>query len=303
MTASTKKMKKNAYARRESLSYMMLMGPSFTIMLALTFVPVLISMWQSLWQMNYAMPDKNKFVWFDNYARMFFRDLNFWEIMGNTFVQVFFTVFFQVVIGIILALLFSREVRGMGTARSLLMIPMMVTPVVVGVIWRYMLNPTFGIVNYLLSLFGIGVIDWLGTPTMAMFSIIMSDIWLSTPFVTVIIIAGISSLPKDTFEAAAVDGANAVKTFWHVTLPQLAPVIWVSVMFRLIDAFKRFDSIMIMTAGGPGYSTETLNLYAYMTGFTYFDVGYSSALATFLFLIICAISAFTITKVQNSGNL
>lgn len=289
--------------RRDMLSYLLLMGPPFAIMLLLTFVPIFYSLWMSLWQNNMAMPGTEKFVGLGNYIKMLTDDPNFWIIMRNTFVQVFSTVSLQVVLGLLLALLLSREVKGMGIARSLVMIPMMATPVVIGVIWRFMVNPEFGIINYLLSVLGLRGPDWLGSPGLAMTTIVLSDVWLSTPFVTIIIIAGIISLPKDSFEAAQVDGASASQTFWKVTLPQLMPVIWVAVMFRLIDAFKRFDSIYIMTAGGPGNSTETLNLYAYNMAFSYLDTGYASALAMFLFLIIGVLSIVTTTKVQKNGNI
>ena len=248
------------------------------------------------------MPGSEKFIGLGNFRYMVTQDPYFWTIMRNTAVQVFGTVSLQVVIGLFLALLFSRANRGMNIARSLLMLPMMATPVVIGVIWRFMVNPDFGIVNYILSLLRIPGPDWLGKPGLAMATIIAADVWLSTPFVTIIIIAGISSLPREPFEAATVDGASAWQSFVYVTLPLLSPVIWVAVMFRLIDAFKRFDSIYIMTAGGPGNSTETLNLYAYNNAFTNLDTGYGSALAMFLFFIIAVISVFTIHRVQRGGD-
>jgi multiple sugar transport system permease protein len=257
---------------------------------------------QSTWRLNLAMPGSERFVGLGNYVDMLTKDPNFWTIMKNTLVQVFGTVSLQVVGGLALALLFAREMRGNRIARSLLMVPMMATPVVIGVIWRFMVNPDFGIINYLLSVLGIAGPDWLGKPALAMATIIAADVWLSTPFVTIIIIAGITSLPKEPFEAAKLDGASAFQSFIYITFPLLSPVIWVAVMFRLIDAFKRFDSIYIMTAGGPGNSTETLNLYAYNRAFSYLDTGYASALAMFLFIIIAILSVFTIRKVRQSGN-
>jgi multiple sugar transport system permease protein len=294
--------KHSAYFKRDLISYLLLIGPPFVIIFVLTFLPVVDSIWMSLWHMNLAMPDANKFIGLGNYIKMFTIDPNFWVIMRNTVVQVFSTVILQVVIGLLLAILFSREVRGMNVARALLIVPMMVTPVVVGVIWRMALNPDYGVINYLLSLLHVAGPDWLSSPSLAMVSIVLTDVWLSTPFVTIIIIAGISSLPRDPFEAAKVDGANAFQSFFYITLPLLKPVIWVAVMFRLIDSFKRFDSIFIMTGGGPGIATETLNLYAYNTAFFYMDTGYASALASFLFIIIAVVSIFTISKVQRGGD-
>ena len=297
-----KSLKRGSFYRRDRMYFLILIGPPFLIIFLLTIVPFSYSMFLSTWKMNFAMPGADKFIWLGNFRYMLTHDPYFWTIMRNTAVQVFGTVSLQVVIGLFLALLFSRATRGMNIARSLLMLPMMATPVVIGVIWRFMVNPDFGIVNYVLSLLKIPGPDWLGKPGLAMTTIIAADVWLSTPFVTIIIIAGISSLPREPFEAATVDGASAWQSFVYVTLPLLAPVIWVAVMFRLIDAFKRFDSIYIMTAGGPGNSTETLNLYAYNNAFTNLDTGYGSALAMSLFMVIAVISVFTIRRVQHGGD-
>jgi multiple sugar transport system permease protein len=297
------KKKRSSYYVQDRIHFLILIGPSFLVIFLLTVIPFAYSLFLSTWELNLAMPGSERFVGAGNYAKMLTQDPNFWIIMRNTAIQVFGTVSLQVVIGLFLALLFSRDTIGMKTARSLLMVPMMATPVVIGVIWRFMVNPDFGIVNYLLSLLGIPGPDWLGRPVLAMATIIASDVWLSTPFVTIIIIAGISSLSREPFEAAKVDGATAFKSFIYITLPLLSPVIWVAVMFRLIDAFKRFDSIYIMTAGGPGNSTETLNLFAYNNAFNYLDTGYASALAMFLFFIIAVLSVFTIQKVQHGGNV
>jgi multiple sugar transport system permease protein len=293
--------KRSSHYLQDRTYFLFLIGPPFLIIFLLTVVPLAYCLGQSMWKLNLAMPGSERFVGLGNYVYMLTEDPNFWTIMKNTAIQVFCTVSLQVVVGLMLALLFAREVRGNRMARSLLMLPMMMTPVVIGVIWRFMVNPDFGIINYILSLFNIPGPDWLGKPGLAMATIIAADVWLSTPFVTVIIIAGITSLSREPFEAARVDGATSLQSFFYITLPLLSPVIWVAVMFRLIDAFKRFDSIYIMTAGGPGNSTETLNLYAYNNAFSYLDTGYASALAMFLFMIIATLSVFTIRKVRMGG--
>jgi multiple sugar transport system permease protein len=292
-----------SFYKRDRMYFLLLIGPPFLVIFVLTVVPFFYSSYLSTWSMNFAMPKSMRFIGLENFRYMVMEDPYFWTIIRNTAVQVFGTVSLQVVVGVLLALLFSRAARGMNFARSLLMLPMMMTPVVVGVIWRFMVNPDFGIVNYILSLFKIPGPDWLGKPGLAMTTIIAADVWLSTPFVTIIIIAGISSLPIEPFEAATVDGANALQSFFYITLPLLSPVIWVAVMFRLIDALKRFDSIVIMTAGGPGNATETLNLFAYSNAFTMMNAGYGSSLAVLLFILIGVVSIFTIRKVQRGGNV
>lgn len=299
---TTKQASMRNFYRRDRTSFLLLMGPPFAIIFILTVVPFFYSAYLSMWKMNFAMPANTRFVGLGNFIYMMSEDPYFWTIIRNTAVQVLGTVSLQVVVGVMLALLFSRAARGMNVARSLLMLPMMATPVVIGVIWRFMVNPEFGIINYLLSLLHIAGPDWLGRPGLAMGTIIAADVWLSTPFVTVILIAGISSLPIEPFEAATVDGASSWQSFIYITLPLLSPVIWVAVMFRLIDALKRFDSIVIMTAGGPGNATETLNLFAYSNAFTMMDAGYGSALAVLLFVLIGFVSIFTIRRVQRGGN-
>jgi multiple sugar transport system permease protein len=306
MRGTTVQTKKRAsrgnFYRRDRLYFLLLIGPPFLIIFILTVAPFFYSLYLSTWKMNFAMPGSIRFIGLENFRYMVMEDPYFWTIIRNTAVQVFGTVSLQVVIGVLLALLFSRAARGMNIARSLLMLPMMATPVVIGVIWRFMVNPEFGIINYLLSLLRIPGPDWLGRPGLAMATIIAADVWLSTSFVTIILIAGISSLPIEPFEAATVDGASSWQSFFYITLPLLSPVIWVAVMFRLIDALKRFDSIVIMTAGGPGNATETLNLFAYSNAFTMMDAGYGSALAVLLFILIGVISIFTIRRVQRGGD-
>lgn len=294
--------KHSAYYRRDLASYLFLIGPPFFILLLLTVAPIAYSLWLSLSDLNYSMPGTGQFIGFQNFVKMVTEDPFFWVIMKNTFIQVFFTVSLQMIIGMILALLFSRETRGMKMARALLMVPIMITPVVVGVIWRLMVSPDFGIINYLLSLLGLPGPNWLGSPGLAMTIIIVSDIWLSTPFVAIILVAGIASLSKEVFEAAMIDGAGAVRTFRCVTLPLLRPVIFVALMFRLIDAFKRFDSVYIMTAGGPGNATEIINIYAYRMGFSFMDIGYASAVIVFLFMIILICIAVISRKMNATEN-
>lgn len=161
---------------------------------------------------------------------------------------------------------------------------------VVGIMWRLLYNPELGTLNYLLELFGFKPINWLGEPSLALPSVIMADVWEWTPFMALILLAGLQALPRDPFEAAIVDGASPLQLFKHVTLPLLQPTIMVAVLLRMMDAFKTFDLIFVLTKGGPGMSTEVLSYYTYRYGFKFFHIGQASALSYILLAIIIFIT-------------
>ena len=158
-----------------------------------------------------------------------------------------------------------------------------------------------GMINYLLSLVNIPAVNWLGEGNMALLTVILADVWLSTPFVATILLAGIQGISRDYYEAATVDGANAVQSFFSITLPLVKPMILIALLFRVMDAIKRFDSIYVMTAGGPGNSTETLNLYAYQQAFNNWYIGYSAALSFLMLIVIFALSAFILARMNKNN--
>ncbi|WP_099355252.1 carbohydrate ABC transporter permease [Fredinandcohnia onubensis] len=284
--------------RSDSASvYYLLIGPPFLILFSLTAGPLIVSVFMSLLDWNLAKPTDIDFIGLGNFMNMIV-DMNFWNAILLTIYQVGATVIGQLILGIGIALLLSREFKGVQLLRSLYLIPMMTTPIVVGMTWRMLFNTDMGIINYFLSLIGISPINWLGSSTYAMPSIILTDLWLSTPFVAVILIAGLQSLPKEPIEAAKIDGATTFQIFYHIILPLLKPIIWLAVLFRTMDAIRRFETIFVMTAGGPGNSTETLNLHAYFHAFKYLEIGYSSALSVLMLIIIFTSSMVILRKVQ-----
>ena len=202
------------------------------------------------------------------------------------------------ILGMGAALLLSRDGRFVKVMRSLYIIPMMITPIVTGLMFRMMFNADLGIFNYLLSAIGIDPVNWLGDAKNALFTVIVTDIWLSTPFVTMILLAGVQSISQDYYDAAAVDGVGSVQQFFYITLPLLKPMVLLALLFRIMDAIRRYDSIMAMTAGGPGTATQTLNLYSYYQGFSYFNIGYSSALSLVMLIVIFSISMFLLRKIR-----
>jgi len=277
-----------------------LMIPSFLILFLITVFPLLGALFSSLLDWNLAKPDERSFIGLQNFIKLFMEN-DFWYSVFLTLYQVGGTVIGQLILGMLIALLLARQFKGVKILRSLYLIPMMTTPVVAGLIWKMMLNTDRGIVNYFLSFIGVQDLDWLGDGRLAMPAIILSDLWLSTPFVTVILLAGIMSISTDYIDAAKMDGASGFRIFWHITLPLLKPMILLALLFRVMDAIKRFDTIYVMTGGGPGRSTETLDLFAYFQAFDYLHVGYGSAIAIVMLIIMFISSMFILRSVQRNS--
>jgi len=278
-------------------TWFLLIGPPFVILFLLTAVPLVLSLYTALLDWNLADPAGATFVWFGNFVELA-GDPGFWNAIGLTAYQVIVTVTIQVAFGLAIALLLSQDFRGAGFLRSVYLIPMMTTPVVVGLLWRMLYNTDSGAINGALALFGIPPVNWLGDAALAMPSVIAADVWLSTPFVVVILLAGLRSIPSEVYEAAQMDGASGWGMFWHITLPLLRPMIMLALLFRIMDAIRRFDTIYVMTGGGPGNATETLDLFGYFNAFTYLEVGKGAAVATIMLLIIFAVSFPILRRLQ-----
>jgi len=196
----------------------------------------------------------------------------------------------ELLIGLMLALLAENNLKGLRIFRTVFLLPIMIAPVVVGVIWRYLFNPTYGIVNYLLGLLGFESVSWLSQPGTALTAIILTDIWQWTPFVFLLLLAGLQNVPVQVIEASVVDGAGYFQRLFHVKLPLIKTTIGLTIVLRLIDALRALVVMFIMTSGGPGMSTEVLSLHIYKTAFVSHRLGQASTLAMFLILILLAIS-------------
>lgn len=195
-------------------------------------------------------------------------------------------------LGLGLALLLDSQIRARNLFRALLLTPIMLSPVVVGVMWRLILNPNFGVINGTLTALGIDVsrLTWLASPKLALPSVILVDVWQWTPFMFLILLAGLQAIPREPYEAAMIDGASAWQVFRHITLPLLRPAILVALLLRTIDLLRIFDQIFILTQGGPGFATETVSLFIYKTAFRFFDFGYAAALSLVLLVLVNIIS-------------
>lgn len=230
-----------------------------------------------------------RFVGLKNYLAMP-ADARFVQGLVRTFLYTGLAVAGEVALGTALALLFNRVFVGRGLARTLFLLPMVATPVAVGLVWLLMYDPAAGVLNYLLSLAGLPPSLWVNDPRTVIPALVLVDVWQWTPLVMLITLAGLTALPPEPFEAARIDGASGVQILRHVTLPMLRPYIVVAALFRGIDALKTFDTIYVITRGGPAFASETLNLYIYSNAFEYLHIGYSSAMLVVFFAVVLGLS-------------
>jgi multiple sugar transport system permease protein len=236
------------------------------------------------------MPWLSGFAGVDNFTRMS-GDPRFWSSLGLTLIYTGTTVVLQVAIGLALALLVLQIPRGQSALRVAAILPIILAPVVVGLFWRTLvLSPDFGLVDLVTRALGLGSHNWLGDPRLALISVIAIHTWQWTPFAFLVMLASLSSLPPDIFEAARIDRANAWQRFRRITLPLIRPAIVIVLILRTMIALSAFAAIFAATGGGPGTATEILNLYAYRTSFSEFNLGYGAALAVVLLAITLAIS-------------
>lgn len=195
-----------------------------------------------------------------------------------------------IVLGTAAALVFHREFPLRGVFRTIFVMPMMATPVAVALVWTMMFHPQLGVLNYLLSFVGIGPQQWVYSLTTVVPTLVLVEVWHWTPLVMLIVLGGLSALPTEPYESAVIDGANAWHRFWHITLPLLWPYIMMALVIRTIDALKVFDTIFVITQGGPGTASETLNIFIYLQAFQFYRIGYASAVIVFFFLLVVALT-------------
>ncbi|TFH43528.1 MAG: sugar ABC transporter permease [Lysobacterales bacterium] len=264
--------------------------PGLLVLLLTTTFPLLYLIWSSFHTINLAMPSLDGFAGVDNYVQMW-DDSRFWHATGLTGIYTVSSVSLQIVIGLGLALLVMQIPAGQWLFRIVAILPIVLAPVVVGLFWRtLMLSPNFGLVDYLIQMFGFEQVNWLGAPTPALISVIVIHTWQWTPFAFLVLLASLASLPPDVYEAARIDRANALQRFWHITLPLLRPAIVIVVIIRAMISLAAFAAIFAATGGGPGTASEILNLYAFKTSFIELNFGYGSALAVSLLVMTMVIS-------------
>lgn len=271
--------------------------PLALVLSAVMLYPVAFSAWISLHDYRLTRLNDVRWVGLDNYT-FIATDPGFLNAMGNTITFVIGAVTLELLLGLGLAILLQRLVRFQNFIRSTLLAPMFITPIAVGLMFRFLLNSELGVISHYLGEIGISI-DWFG-PQLALFSIILIDVWQWTPFMVLMFLAGLESLPKAPFEAARIDGASAWLTFRSVTLPMLRPVITVAIIIRALDAFKVFEYVFAITRGGPGDATETIMYYIYQAGFRFFRMGEAAA-AAFLLILVILVLVIALVKATKSN--
>jgi multiple sugar transport system permease protein len=263
------------------------------LILALVFIyPIARAFWLSLFAQNLGTQLQPVFTGLANYQRIL-GDGRFWRSISNTAIFTFISVTFELLLGIGVALVLNNSFRGRGIIRTIAIIPWALPTAIMGLAWAWIFNNEYGVANDILQRLGLidTGINWLGSPKLAMIALIIADIWKTTPFISLIILARLQSIPRDLYEAHSIDGANLWQSFSQITLPLILPQIFIALLFRFAQAFGIFDLIQVMTGGGPAGSTETISIYIYATVMRYLDFGYGSALIVITFLLlVCAVA-------------
>lgn len=284
------------------------LAPTVIILLVLTIFPLIYLVSVSFQHLDSGDPTKSHFVGLGNFSRLL-TDATFHNTLVNTIVYSGVAVSVEIVLGMALALLVHSVIGRLDFFRTFLMIPVMLPPIAVAISWKLMFQPQFGIINDILYRLGIedflydhgiisGPILWASSPATAMLSIILVDVWQNTPFVFLMFLAGLASLPTEPYEAAELDGAGFWRKFRDLTLPLLRSLIGIVFLFRLLDALRTFDVIYIVTRGGPAEATDTLGYYIYRVAFQFFDLGYAGALSILMLLLTIGLCIFVLSRIH-----
>ncbi len=280
-----------------------LMSPALIILFIMAIVPTVYLVYASFRHENLLGPG-SMFVGFQNFSRVLSNNEN-WSDALSTVEFVVLSVFLELGLGLGLALLLNRRLPESDVLTALFILPLGIAPVVSALVFRVLLDPAYGWIDYYLQTWGLiaDPIDWLGNPGTAWVAIVGLDVWQWTPFVTLILLAGLSGVPSEPKEAAIVDGAGPVLLFWHITLPFLRPFIAIAVVLRAIEAFKTFGSIFVLTTGGPGTSTEVINLDLYRITLQNFDIGAGAALGIVFLLFLSVIMQQLLTVLDRNTDI
>ncbi len=269
--------------RRQAFAYP---APAVFTLFLIVIIPIVFNLYLAFnkWTIGLGQP---RFIGLGNFLEL----LSDERVLNGVKVMIYFSglsLSLEMVLGLLIAVYFNRQFKGSEVVQAIYILPFAATPVAVALIWRIMLNPEIGVLNYLLRSVGLPGSLWVSSPQTVIPALVMVDVWKWTPMITLIVLAGLKSLPHEPYEAARVDGASPLQIFWYITLPLIRPVLIAAIMLRSLDNLKEFDIIYTVTQGGPGIASETLYLYSYMVGFSFFKAGYGSALMVVVFLIVLA---------------
>jgi multiple sugar transport system permease protein len=267
--------------RRQAFAYP---APAVVTLFLIVIIPIVFNLYLAFtkWTIGLGQP---RFIGLGNFIEL----LSDERVLNGVKVMIYFSglsLSLEIVLGLLIAVYFNRQFKGSEVVQAIYILPFAATPVAVALIWRIMLNPEIGVLNYLLQSVGLPGSLWVSSPKTVIPALVMVDVWKWTPMITLIVLAGLKSLPHEPHEAAQIDGASALQIFWYITLPLIRPVLIAAMMLRSLDNLKEFDMLYTITQGGPGIASETLYLYSYNVGFSFFKAGYGSALMVVVFLIV-----------------
>jgi multiple sugar transport system permease protein len=279
-----KKLKENIINFLDNHMHIAFPAPAIITLFIIVIFPVIYNIYMSFnkWKIGLGSP---KFIGLQNYIEAF-SDPRFWNGLKVMFYFSGLSLSIEIILGLLIAVYFNKEFKGSNFVQTIYIFPFAATPVAIALIWRIMLNPQIGVLNYFLSLVGLPGSLWVSDTRTVIISLVLVDVWKWTPMITLIVLAGLKSLPKDPYEAAVIDGANAFHIFTHITVPLIRPVLITALTLRSLDNLKEFDIIYTITQGGPGIASETLYLYSYKTAFSFFKAGYGSTLIIIVFLLV-----------------
>lgn len=277
----------NSWRLGGTAKYWLFILPALAVILSIVLFPWIFTLWMSVHTWDPGAPPS--FAGSRNYHELL-TSSRFWESMWRTLYFTALAVVLPVVLGTFCAVVLNRKFPLRGLVRGIFILPMMATPVAIALVWTMMFQPQVGVLNYLLSLVGIPPQLWVYAASTVIPSLVLVEVWHWTPLVALIVLGGLAALPGEIYESAMIDGATPWRAFWHITLPLLMPFIVVASIIRTIDALKTFDTIFVITQGGPGIASETISVHLYLTAFAFHNVGYASALVVVFFALILLIA-------------
>ncbi|MFZ8996610.1 MAG: carbohydrate ABC transporter permease, partial [bacterium] len=277
---------KSGRFRKKILPYLLSL-PALLVCIGI-LIPFFTAVYYSMMRFRLNLPYLKGFIWFDNYIN-FLSDPAFWNTVQISLLYAFLTVGLELLLGLGIAVLLQQPSKFNNIVSVLLLLPLMTAPALASLMWKLMTNPNFGILSYLVSLLGFSDFKWASDPSTALLTVVLVDIWVYTPFIMILLLAGLRSLPKQPFEAAALDGVPQSFIFFRITLPMLMPYLLTATLFRLLESIQQFDIIYSMTQGGPGDQLMVFQVQAYLEFFQYTNVGRSTALLMVLWAITFAL--------------
>jgi multiple sugar transport system permease protein len=294
--AVQKKIKRPGYKKGDGLAALLFLSPTLLVFSAFILFPVIFSFYLSFQQWNMFSGESN-FVGLDNYSRLFKSD-EFWQVLKNTAVYTLGTIPLNMAFSLLIAYILNKKIIGKKFLRTAFFAPVIISPVAAALIWRWLYDPNFGIINYVIAIFGAGAVNWLNDPSAAMLALIIMGVWKTFGINMVLFSAGLQGIPESYYEAAEIDGAGKWAKFWNITIPMLAPTTFFIMIMSMISSFQVFDIVYVLTSGGPLGSTKVLVFYVYEQAFKFFEMGYASAAAYVLFGILFILTMLQVKYMQ-----